>query len=58
MIEITDPITQTLIANPGSLVENTAQLESIHIQSPLFDPVAYLAAVHRDTDSGTFHAGI
>jgi|LauGreDrversion4_2_1035121.scaffolds.fasta_scaffold225440_2 hypothetical protein len=24
----------------------------------MFDPVSYLSTVHKDTDSGTFHAGI
>jgi hypothetical protein len=39
-------------------VESTSQLESIHIQSPLFDPVTYLTTLHKETDLSTFQQGI
>lgn len=57
-LEIQDPITQTTISNLGNYVETSAQLEAIHIQSPMFDPVAYLTTLHKETDSATFDRGI
>ena len=39
-------------------METSAQIEAIHIQSTMFDPVQYLTILHKETDSATFHKGI